>query len=159
MLGCLASALGHGGITFLQKMTGVSRVTLTKGQKESEEFKCDPKARPSIDEMAPARKEGGGRKSVTEAQPEVTQSLLSLLDGNTVGNPENPLCWTTLSTYDLADALKEKGFKVSPTSVRYLLKKLGFSLQLNRKFVEKGSKNDDRDAQFNNINEHAKLSR
>lgn len=156
VLGCLASALGHGGITFLQKMTGVSRVTLTKGQKESEEFKCDPKARPSIDEMAPARKEGGGRKSVTEAQPEVTQSLLSLLDSNTVGNPENPLCWTTLSTYDLADVLKEKGFKVSPTSVRYLLKKLGFSLQLKRKFVEKGSKNDDRDAQFKNINEHAK---
>ena len=156
VLGALAGALGHGGITFLQKITGVSRVTLTKGQKESEALSCDPTARPSIDEMKPARKEGGGRKSVAEAQPDVKQNLLSLLDGNTVGNPENPLCWTTLSTYDLSDALKERGFKVSPTSVRHLLKDLGFSLQLNRKFVEKGSANDDRDAQFKNINEHAK---
>ena len=156
MLGSLATAIGRGGITFLQEVTGVSRVTLTKGQKESEELECDPKARPSIEQMSPARKEGGGRKTVNEAQPEIKQTLLSLLDGSTVGNPENPLCWTTLSTYDLADALKEKGFKVSPTSVRGLLKELGFSLQLNRKFVEKGSGNDDRDAQFQNINENAK---
>ena len=156
VLGSLAAALGRGGIAFLHEITGMSRVTLTKGQSESEMLKVDPKARPSIEEMAPARKEGGGRKSVIESQPDLKTSLLSLLDGNTIGNPENPLCWTTLSTYDIANALKTQGFKVGPTSVRALLKELGFSLQLNRKFVEKGSANDDRDAQFRNINENAK---
>ena len=156
VLGSLAAALGRGGITFLHEITGMSRVTLTKGQSESEMLKPDPKARPSIEEMAPARKEGGGRKSVIESQPDLKTRLLSLLDGNTIGNPENPLCWTTLSTYDIANTLKTQGFKVGPTSVRALLKELGFSLQLNRKFVEKGSAHDDRDAQFRNINENAK---
>lgn len=156
VLGSLAAGIGHGGVTFLHALTGMSRVTLTKGQAESQDLEVNPKARPSVSEMAPARKEGAGRKAVAESQPGIKEALLQLLDGSTVGNPENPLCWTTLSTYDLAKALQEKGFKVSPSTVQQLLKELGFSLQLNRKFVEKGSANDDRDPQFKYINENAK---
>ncbi len=156
VLGSLAAEIGHGGVTFLHALTGMSRVTLTKGQAESQTLEINPKARPSVSERTPARKEGGGRKSITESQPGIKEALLQLLDGSTVGNPENPLCWTTLSTYDLAKALQTKGFKASPSSVQQLLKELGFSLQLNRKFVEKGSANDDREQQFRFINENAK---
>ena len=44
-LGAYSDCLGHGGITDLSNLTGMSRSTITIGRNESREIKADPKAR------------------------------------------------------------------------------------------------------------------
>ena len=90
-----AEALGRNGVEEIHELTGMSKTTLYKGLKEIAELKADPKARPSSSGERRIRKEGGGRKKVEDNQPEINSALESLLEGNTVGNPESPICWTT----------------------------------------------------------------
>jgi hypothetical protein len=59
----------------------------------------------------------------------------------------SPLLWTSKSLDKLCAALAEMGHDVCPNVVAKLLRKLGYSLQSNRKTRE-GSKHPDRDAQF-----------
>jgi len=63
----------------------------------------------------------------------------------------SPLRWTSKSLRKLAAELRELGHKISHTLVGELLKRLGFSLQANRKTRE-GDSHPDRDAQFCYIN-------
>ncbi len=151
-LASLSNFLGYGSITELQKLTGVSKVTIISGKKEIASIAPDPKARPTISECHQVRASGPGRKLITEIQPQLVETLLSLLDGNTVGNPENPLCWTTKSLRHLQTELNDKGFKISHVKVGELLEDLGFSLQQNKKYVESGKGSPDRDEQFKYIN-------
>lgn len=151
-----ARFLGRGGPTLVNKVTGISRVTINKGLKELDGAPCDPKARTKKEELPPVRKEGGGRTPIREKHPELVEELLRQLDGNIIGNPENPLCWTTKSTYTLAALLEEAGYKISPRTISMLLKEEGFSLQLNQKFVEKAKDSEDRDPQFRFINDLSK---
>ena len=151
--GATTDMLGRGGQKLVNEITGLSRVTIIKGQNECRDLPCDPKARKTVQEQSPIRTPGGGRNTIQENQPDFRDALLGLLDGHTVGNPENVLCWTTKSTYTLVELLKVKGIVASPSSVGRFLKEEGFSLQQNRKFVEKGEPSPDRDEQFNYINE------
>lgn len=151
-LASLSNYLGYGSITELQKLTGVSRVTIISGKNEISAIVPDPRARPSVSECHQVRASVLGRPPITEKQPQLVEVLLSLLDGNTVGNPENPLCWTTKSLRHLQSELNNKGFKISHVKVGELLEKLGFSLQQNKKYVESGKQSPDRDEQFNYIN-------
>lgn len=59
----------------------------------------------------------------------------------------SPLLWTSKSLDKLCAALKGMRHNVCPNVVAKLLRKLGYSLQSNRKTRE-GSKHPDRDAQF-----------
>ena len=63
--------------------------------------------------MGRVRASGAGGKPAQKAQPGIDIALGSLLDGNIVGDPKSLLSWTTLSTKDLANALKLKGFSVN----------------------------------------------
>ncbi|HAR79223.1 MAG TPA: ISAzo13 family transposase [Succinivibrionaceae bacterium] len=155
-LGILADCLGRGGVTKLSNLTKVSRVTITQGQKESAELEINPQARPNSDENNRSRTEGGGRKKLDTKYPTIKEELEKLLDGNVIGNPENPLCWTTKSVRKLADELNKVGIKIHYTSIGGLLEEMGFSLQQNRKYVEAGDSSIDRDEQFEYINENAK---
>ena len=65
------------------------------------------------------------------------------------------MLWVSRSQRHLAEALAERGFMVSQKLVGRLLRKLGFSLQANRKTLE-GSAHPDRDAQFEHINRRIK---
>lgn len=147
-----AEALGRNGVEEIHELTGMSKTTLYKGLKEIAELKADPKARPSSSGERRIRKEGGGRKKVEDNQPEINSALESLLDGNTVGNPESPICWTTKSLRHLSEELTAKGFKAGKGTVERLLAAMGFSLQQNRKYTESGDPGPDRDAQFRYIN-------
>ena len=44
--GSLANMLGRGGLKRVSELTGMSRVTVLKGQAESEDLLCDPGAVP-----------------------------------------------------------------------------------------------------------------
>ena len=148
-----SESLGRGGVDEVRELTGIGRNSLFDGRREARDLPEDPRARPSASSLGRVRSEGAGRKPIEESQPGITEALASLLDGSVVGNPENPLCWTTKSTRNLSDALSGMGFKAGWDTVGRLLKGAGFSLRQNRKYVESGNPGPDRDAQFRFISD------
>jgi transposase len=148
-----ARSLGHGGIQEISRFTGASRVTITQGIKELDGLVSDPTARPTTEEGLRIRKSGGGRKSITEISPQLLKALEMLVGDSTIGNPENPLRWTTKSLRKLQGELKVQGYTVSHVKIGQLLEKLGYSLQMNKKSLQVGVPHIDRDAQFRHIND------
>lgn len=141
-----AKVLGWGGISKVAKATGVSRVTIHKALAEVEGKKAVAER---------VRKPGGGRKDITEYQPEILGKLEALVDPVTRGDPRSPLRWTCKSTRQLAQELERKGYSISNVTVADLLHRLGYSLQANAKTLE-GASHPDRDAQFQYINAQVK---
>lgn len=154
-IGACAKYLGRGASVHLNQLTGMSRVTINKGIVDLKDLPIDPKAKPSVNELneTPIRAPGGGKKSIDESSPETVARILEIVNEHTVGNPMNPLVYTTLSTYNISELLKNEGKKAGPTTVRKILNNAGFSLQQNRKYVEKSAISDDRAPQFDHINE------
>ncbi len=98
------------------------------------------------------RRSGAGNKSISETHPKIEEELERLVAPETRGDPESPLRWTSRSAAKLARALAERGYAVSDRTVLRLLKRMGYSLQANRKTRE-GAGHPDRDAQFQHIND------
>lgn len=71
------------------------------------------------------------------------------------GDPESRIRWTIKSTRKLAAELRKQGHKVSARTVATLLKQHDYSLQANDKTLE-GSRDPDRNAQFEHINAQVK---
>lgn len=101
------------------------------------------------------RKAGAGRKSVIETDSGVMATLEKLVEPTTRGDPESPLRWTCKSLRTLAGELAMNGHSVSYPKVGDLLRKLGYSLQANRKMLE-GTDHPDRNAQFEFISDQTK---
>jgi hypothetical protein len=70
-----------------------------------------------------------------------------------VGDPMRPLRWVSKSHAKLAAALCEMGHRIAKSSIPKLLDLVQYRRQVNRKTLE-GSRNPDRDAQFEHINAH-----
>lgn len=155
-LGAYSKCLGYGGVKELSTLTGVSRTTITLGKEEAGSIDVNVQAKPSKRETGRTRALGAGRKKIEETYPEIRKELLLLLDGNIIGNPENPLCWTTKSLRNLEDALAARDLKTSYVTIKQLLEDMGFSLQQNKKYVESGNPGPDRDGQFQYINNKSK---
>jgi hypothetical protein len=141
-----ASDLGWGGVTSVALATGLARNTIMAGAHELEYRREHPQAAVS----PRIRDEGGGRKPLTEMDPELQAALDALVDPATRGHPESPLRWTCKSTGTLAQELQRQNHSVSDRTVAALLKASGYSLQANRKTRE-GSSHADRNAQFEYI--------
>src|SRR4051794_4375912 len=147
-LGCEARLLGHGGVAAVASAAGVSSTTVRRGVDELD----------SAGEPLPvgrSRLPGGGRKPLTEHDPELVSALLALVEPDERGDPMSPLRWTTKSLRHLAVMLGERGHPVSAPTVGHLLRANGFSLQGTTKTLE-GTQHPDRDAQFRYINEQVK---
>ncbi len=143
--------MGHGGIQEISRLTGASRATITQGIKELDALVSDPTARPTTETGVRIRKSGGGRKKITETNPQLLQALQMLVEDSTIGNPENPLRWTTKSLRNLQEELTLQGYKISHVKIGQLLEQLGYSLQMNKKSLQVGVPHVDRDAQFKHI--------
>ena len=126
----------------MAQATGISDRTIRNGIREIE----------GPDPLPPdrQRRAGGGRRSREDEQPELSKSLEVLIEPNVRGDPMSPLRWTCKSIRTLARELKAEGFQVGSTKVGQLLKRLGYSLQANRKTLE-GRQHPDRNAQFEHI--------
>jgi len=144
-----ASALGRGGVTKVAQATGVSRRAIHVGLCELANEKL-----PVENQEKRIRKAGGGRKSIIETESGVMDALEKLIESTTRGHPESPLRWTCKSLRNLSNELTSQGYSVSYPKVGDLLRKLGYSLQANRKMLE-GTDNPDRNAQFEFINDQA----
>jgi hypothetical protein len=134
---------GRGGFNGVVRATGISSRTLTKGLKELASEEAPVSGR--------IRRSGGGRKSATVLDPDLTEALERLVEPVTRGDPESPLRWTSKSLRRLSAELKQQGYRASHTLVSHLLHDAGYSLQANRKTRE-GTNHPDRDAQFEHIN-------
>lgn len=137
-----ARAAGYGGIAAVSEVTGIARSTIGRGL-------SDLDAGGEADVRI--RRIGGGRKQKSEIAPDLLPALNELVQSAIRGDPQAPLLWVSRSQRNLAKALVVQGFDVSHVLVGRLLRKLGFSLQGNRKTLE-GSSHPDRDAQFEHIN-------
>ena len=142
-----AQVYGWGGLQAISAAIGMSPNTIRKGLIElavREENPDEPLS-------TRLRREGGGRKRRSEADPGLIGTLGRLVDPTTRGDPMSPLRWTCKSTSNLAEELTRQGHPVSPRTVGRLLSADGFSLQSNRKTKE-GALHPDRNAQFEYIN-------
>jgi hypothetical protein len=101
------------------------------------------------------RKEGGGRKQIETKNPEILHELDELLEPYTKGDPMNPLRWISKSTRALENALGQKGYTISDTTIAEILKTQGYSLQANRKELAITPSHADRNSQFEYINKTA----
>ena len=129
-----AKVLGHGGITLVQKATGVARGSIKQGLKELSPLQRA--ATSGNDSNQRVRRIGGGRKASVKDDAQLLAALESLVEPLTRGDPESPLRWTCKSLRQLESELRSQGYVVSHTSIGDLLKKLGYSLQGNRKTLE-----------------------
>lgn len=138
-----AKSMGRGGITFVQKATGVSRPRITRGMQEL--------SAPAI-KQGSIRRSGGGRKRVVANDTTLLANLDALIEPTKRGDPMRGLRWTCKSTRQLADALVKQGHKVSHTTIADELHLQKYSLKGNRK-TQEGSSHPDRNAQFMHIHE------
>ena len=139
-----ARSHGRGGIAAVARASGIAENTIRKGLRELDAPEELPAGR--------VRRAGAGPKRRSETDPTLMVDLEQLLDGETRGDPERPLLWTSKSVRKLAAELRGLGHEVSYRTVARLLHELGYSLQANRKTKE-GRQHPDRDAQFRHINE------
>ena len=138
-----ARAAGRGGVTAVSSATGIARSTIGRGLAE-----LRSEASPSSSHI---RRPGGGSKATIETEPGLLDALATLVQSAIRGDPEAALLWVSKSQRHLAGALAQRGFTASQTLVGRLLRRLGFSLQANRKTRE-GTNHPDRNAQFEYIN-------
>jgi len=142
-----ARSLGHGGVTAVHRATRLAVGTIRRGVAEIESGIALP--------VGKQRHQGGGRKCLSDSNVQLLPALMALVEAETRGDPMRSLRWTCKSTRQLAAQLRRQHHAVSPTSVRRLLKREGFSLQGNRK-TQEGKNHPDRDAQFRHINRRVK---
>ena len=137
-----AEGLGYGGVKAVHELTGVSKTTIIRGKKEIQEGTI---------EQERVRKSGGGRKKTSQRYFGIKDEIEKIVSGNTLGNPEKVLLWTTKSLRNIETALHEKGYDVSHDTIGNLLKEMGYSLQQNQKMLQVGAPHPDRNAQFEYI--------
>lgn len=148
LLGGLSVLYGHGGKTRIQAITGVAQSTLRRGEKEFNES--------IVQDTSKIRNAGGGRKTLTEQYPDLEKNIQEIVDGETYGNPEKVLFWTTLSLRDIADTIKGRfDISISHVKVGRILEQMGYSKQQNQKNLQVGTPHPDRDGQFRYINDKA----
>ena len=136
-----ARAAGHGGITASSRATGLARSTIGRGLKDL----GDPDLL-----LGKVRRPGSGRPALTAKDSTLLEDLRQL-EPATMGDPMRPLRWVSKSHAKLVAALCAMGHQIAKSSIPKLLDLLQYRRQVNRKTLE-GSRNPDRDAQFEHIN-------
>jgi hypothetical protein len=145
-----ALELGRGGISHLCELTGMSRVTITKGIAQLQR-----RGRLRVVDEGRVRRAGSGRRSIEEVNPRFRRALEHIVEETTAGDPMSLLRWTSKSTRAIAEEMTRRGLAVSHMTVARYLETMGYSLQANVKVLE-GPQHPDRDAQFRYINTEVK---
>jgi hypothetical protein len=109
--------------------------------------------------MAPVariRRPGGGRKKTRDRDPALLDALEALVQPDIQGDRMSPLRWTGESPRQLAEALQQRGHRVSEHRVRTLLHEAGYSLQAPAR-ARVGHQQPDHNTQFGYLNEQIKI--
>jgi hypothetical protein len=137
-----AKAYGFGGVAHFARVTGISRETIHQGIKEIESGTSVEGSR--------IRRLGGGRKKLEYYQPDLAETIELAASPKT--DQRVIVRWTSHSIEHITDAVRQRGFTVSLSTVRRILKTKGYALRANKKDIEGGKDHPDRDAQFGHIN-------
>jgi len=108
-----AIGIGYGGVSLVSHACGLSRVTITKGISELS-------APPLPEERI--RRAGAGRQRLVVRDPRLSDSLDSLVEPLSRGDPQSPLRWTCKSTRVLAHELTGRQHPISHEKVAQLLR-------------------------------------
>lgn len=141
-----AKIYGHGGVSVVAEITGMSRQTIYNGMRDLD----------GDNDADGVRRTGGGRKKITDKTPDIINVLEEIIDASCRGDPESPLRWTCKSVRKIAKNLEVQGYEISHQTVANILHELDYSLQANRKTSEGKKDHPDRDQQFQFINNRAK---
>jgi transposase len=131
----------RGSVSLVAHEAGVSANTVRRGVREVE-------AGEGYTPGDRQRKQGGGRKKVSEKDATLLSDLEGLLEPK--GDPMSLLKWTSKSVAHLTGALQARGHTIADTALRDVLLSLGYRLAANKKTME-GNSHEDRDAQFAHI--------
>ncbi len=145
--GLEALRYGHGGRSYLAKVLGCSRNTVSRGAREISGL---PKR--AVEQRI--RKPGGGRKRYPVLLgPELDEKFLEVLQDHTAGDPmDEKVRWTNLTWDEIGQALQaDHGVRVSKHVVRQLLHKHNYRRRKAQKRRSKKATVKNRDAQFKKI--------
>jgi hypothetical protein len=136
-----AEAIGHGGITLVSRATGIAIQTISKGMRKVRSTK-----RSSAGSLIPSeRSPGAGRKFTEVNDPQLEPALEQMLSGEVAGDPMGRQRWIRSSLRNLSRRLDEQGHKACTHTVARLLRKMGYSLRVNKK-KQAGAQHPDRDS-------------
>ena len=141
--GFLAKAIGFGGVQKAARLTGLDEKTVRRGKGELVE-------RVSFDRSR-IRREGGGRPSKAQAEPQYEPELQNLIEDEMAGDPMKERIWTRKSVRWMRENLRAKGIVVSLGTIWNTLKKLKISLKKNKK-SKSTQDHPMRDEQFRYLN-------
>ena len=100
-LALLSLEYGRHGVTLVCSAFGVSKTTLYAGRKEAKMFYVANNER--------IRRKGGGRKRILEQQPELKRQIISAVEDNTAGLPQDDqVRWLAISVTGLLSKLCER---------------------------------------------------
>ena len=144
--GIEALKLGRGGCTYITRVLGCSRRTVSKGAREVSGLS----GKEVYDRI---RNPGGGRKSYREQWPKIDEKFLQVLRDHTAGDPmDETIRWTDLSLKEIRTALREEhGIHVSVWVVRQLLKEHGYRRRKAQKRLTPKKDIPHRNEQFEKI--------
>lgn len=137
-----ARLFGHGGISLISRITGVSRPTIIQGLKELDSGDL-------WERDSRIRSQGGGRKKAESEYGQLPEIIEKIIAESTYGTPSDIIKWTTLSLRKICRILKEKyHISVCHSTVQKIMKLLGYSRQANKKMEQVGKAAPDRNEQF-----------
>jgi hypothetical protein len=141
-----AMSYGRGGISYVSRISGMSRTTITKAVDElNSGEKIDGKIRRS----------GGGPKYKEVYYPNIEVKIRKIIDGKTYGDPMRVLSYTTESLRKIQAELEKEDISVGYVTIGKILDAIGYSKQANQKLLQVGEPHPDRNAQFEHINKTA----
>ena len=116
--GIEALRYGSGGRSYIAKVLGCSRRTVSRGAKEVSQLS-------GVEVDRRIRRPGAGRKSYEEQWPDIDATFLQVLQDHTAGDPmDDKIRWTDLTVDQIAQLLHtDHGMHVSKSVVRKLLHK------------------------------------
>lgn len=147
-----ALALPRGGVSYLSRMTGMSRTTIHAGIRELRRLEsAHPRALPN---PRCQRRPGAGRKEITVRDETLAGDLQTLMEPRGAERRHAALRWTTRSTRNLAAELNRDGHRLGERKLAGLLESLGYRLQAPGR-GRRGPSAPVRAAQFGFINARA----
>ena len=141
-----AEAIGYGGCVLLSNVTGISKQTISAGMRKLRLTKMA-----SAGSLIRVQRSGRvGRKLAELKDPDIEPALERMLSDEVAGDPMGCQKWVRSSLRHLSKHLKEQGHQAGISTVARLLRKMGYSLRVNKK-KQAGAQHPDRDQQFRYI--------
>lgn len=141
-----AEVIGYGGNVVLAKITGLSVQSI--GTRRTQLKKAGAASPGSL--VVHRRLGRVGRKLVEDKHPDIVPALDRLLSDEVAGDPMSQQRWVRSSIRTLSKQLKQQGHQAGHGTVARLLRKMGYSLQVNKK-KQAGAEHPERDEQFRYI--------